>query len=241
MTKRPDIERDSVSIVLPPVATGLATWFGVLPASLTGVGLAAGILGLLAYDSITRRTESFCSAFRREIAETNTGDIDETIHERSRDPQFRNTAFHALRQLRDAMADAAAPAIAVLLSEYTARPGDAFFRNAGDLLCALSAAEYEELWMCTDGILAVLNDNVWWSPGLIVALTIRTSSIYVVSDNSQGTAIAAEAHIDRLQVVPALFDLLRRCGFARERPNVDATCELDALRRLHSILRRARR
>ncbi len=140
----PTLARVSLATLL----TILAHACGYSAEGVAFAGAAGQILGVLGYDNLARRGEAYVSTFRRLLHESNEGDFENQVREQAKDPTFRNTIFHAFRSLRDALDDCVAPALAVLTKDYTipvVRPIDAFFRDFGDVLRNLSAAEYRDL------------------------------------------------------------------------------------------------
>jgi hypothetical protein len=147
-SRRDELGSTGAGAALSVFLGGLAAAAGYPLGAVAGASALGQILGVLGYDNLARRSESFLSTFRRILHESHEGDFDREIRDRAKDPEFRNVMFHAFRQLRDALDDSVAPALAVLAKDYSVpstRRIDPFFRGMGDLLRDLSATEYADL------------------------------------------------------------------------------------------------
>jgi hypothetical protein len=202
------------------------------------------------------------AAFRRDLHEANQGDFDATVRERAADPQFRNTTYHALRQLRDAMDDVVAPAIGILLRDYTVPrtvPIDSFFRALGDLLSSLSADEYEDLEAVIDSIWGPFAVDDGHHRGVLVTFLQGTTSVFLTGTDARGELTSRQTRVTAPSETPAILATLQRFGLAEARPDriADRTfarsheptiaahvvalgvLDLNVLRRLRSVLSRA--
>ena len=247
------IVRDAAGAGLTAFLAAIATGMGFpVAAFAAGLSASAQVLSLLAYDSVTRRGETFVSTFRRVLHEGHEGDFDAEVRERAKDPQFRNVTYQALRHVRDALDDAVVPALAVLTRDYTiptVKRADAFLRGTSDLLRDLSAEEYDALVRT----IALLADHAARDEGHIgVAVSADAKpQIAMTLGGSQRTATT-----NAPESCGAILDLILKNGLGRVPPEVSGgsfvsayerrvawghyvEIEIAKLRRLQSILQRA--
>ncbi len=250
--------RDTVGATAGVVFGALAAATGHGPELAAGAGIVGQTLALLGWDSVTRRSEPFVSAYRRELLEHNTGDFDEQVRERAKDPQFRAVMYQALRKVRDTYDDAVVPALGVLTADYTvpaAKVPDAFFRGASDLLCELTAEEYAALVRLADEI-AKTDDSGSTYIAIATASQAPDKIKITVGVSSQSVPTMTRTVEFRADACTTLATRLVRHGLARNVPTPpgaflyegsteavswSAIVHIDpkAARRLHSVLSRA--
>jgi hypothetical protein len=247
------IVRDVVGTGTGILLSALMAALGHPPETSGAAGVVGQILGLLAYDKVTREGESFVSAFRREMLEHNTGDFAEQVRERAKDPAFRNLMFQALRKVQDTFDSAVVPALGVLTADYTVpteKAPDAFFRGVSDLLCELTAHEYAALVSLVDEAASVDVDETSY-----VAIATRLDDKIALTPVGASNVPPREIDFDA-EMCAALAQRLQRHGLARSVPNVSGVFVYDGggaswnalvhvypkvLRSLHSILQRAQK